>query len=495
MTITNALGWTLLHAIWEGAAISLFLAVALCFARSPRVRYLAACMALAATLAAFGITLARLLPLDAAVTRYPPVLHPAPAATGASRLLAPDGPAGMVLPPWIALWWMTGVVLFQLRAVGGWLTVRRLRRTGVCAASRQWQIRLIELGARMRIARPVELLQSSLAQVPVVAGHLRPVILMPLGVLTGLPSAHVETILMHELAHIRRHDYLVNLLQTFAEGLLFYHPAVWWISSVIRKERENCCDDLVVSTSGDAREYAVALTALAATRFAGPGIALAATGSDLGSRIRRLLKQPEEPRAGLTPVFAAGLIVVMLAAVMAAYPSPQVQAPKPDASTEPETVYTKWLNQDVAYIITDAERRAFQRLTTDEEREHFIEQFWLRRDPTPDTVRNEFKEEHYRRIAFANNRFGPLSGLPGWKTDRGRIYITYGPPDEVESHPSGGKYERPAEQGGGTTTTHPFEQWRYRFIEGIGNNVIIEFVDSTGTGDYRMTMDPNRKEK
>jgi GWxTD domain-containing protein len=159
---------------------------------------------------------------------------------------------------------------------------------------------------------------------------------------------------------------------------------------------------------------------------------------------------------------------------------------------ELETPYRKWLNEDVAYIITDEERQAFKRLQTDEEREQFIEQFWLRRDPTPDTVENEFKEEHYRRIAYANENFA--SGIPGWKTDRGRIYITYGPPDEKETHPSGGTYERPTDEGGGTTSTFPFEQWRYRFIEGIGTDINIEFVDPTMSGEYRMTMDPSEKD-
>jgi|SRR5579871_595093 len=159
---------------------------------------------------------------------------------------------------------------------------------------------------------------------------------------------------------------------------------------------------------------------------------------------------------------------------------------------ELETPYRKWLNEDVAYIITDEERSAFKRLQTDEEREQFIEQFWLRRDPTPDTFENEFREEHYRRIAYANDHYA--SGIPGWKTDRGRIYITFGPPDEIESHPSGGTYERPPEEGGGTTSTFPFEQWRYRYIEDIGNNIIIEFVDPTMSGEYRMTSDPSEKD-
>ena len=159
---------------------------------------------------------------------------------------------------------------------------------------------------------------------------------------------------------------------------------------------------------------------------------------------------------------------------------------------ELESPYRRWLDEAVAYIITEEERAAFKRLSTDEERENFIEQFWLRRDPTPDTVENEFKEEHYRRIAYANDRFA--SGIPGWKTDRGRIYITFGPPDEIESHPSGGTDQRPFDEGGGVTSTYPFEIWRYRWIEGIGTDILIEFVDKSMSGEYRMTMDPSEKD-
>jgi GWxTD domain-containing protein len=154
--------------------------------------------------------------------------------------------------------------------------------------------------------------------------------------------------------------------------------------------------------------------------------------------------------------------------------------------------YKKWLNEDVVWIITDEERAAFKQLTNDEERDNFIEAFWQRRDPTPDTEENEYKEEHYRRIAYANEHFA--AGIPGWKTDRGRIYIMYGPADEIDSHPSGGTYERPVEEGGGETSTFPFEDWRYRYLEGIGQEVIIEFVDTCMCGDYHMTLDRSEKD-
>src|SRR5947209_994536 len=155
---------------------------------------------------------------------------------------------------------------------------------------------------------------------------------------------------------------------------------------------------------------------------------------------------------------------------------------------ELETPWKKWLNEDVSYIITDDERKAFNQLSTDDEREQFVEQFWLRRDPTPDTVENEYKEEHYRRIAYTNERFA--SGIPGWKTDRGRMYIRFGPPDEIDAHPSGGTYERPPEQGGGTTSAYPFEQWRYRHLDNVGENIVLEFVDTTLSGEYHLAFDP-----
>src|SRR3954469_1279289 len=159
---------------------------------------------------------------------------------------------------------------------------------------------------------------------------------------------------------------------------------------------------------------------------------------------------------------------------------------------ELEDSYKKWLNQDVRWIITDDERKAFMQLSNNEERDQFIEAFWQRRNPNPDSEDNEFKDEHYRRIEYANEHFP--AGKPGWMTDRGRIYIVYGPADEVESHPSGGSYERPMEEGGGETSTYPFEQWRYRYIEGIGQEVIIEFVDTCMCGDYHMTMDRSEKD-
>ncbi|HEY4675589.1 MAG TPA: GWxTD domain-containing protein [Candidatus Angelobacter sp.] len=155
-------------------------------------------------------------------------------------------------------------------------------------------------------------------------------------------------------------------------------------------------------------------------------------------------------------------------------------------------VYKKWLDEDVRWIITDEELSAFKKLQNNAERDTFIEGFWQRRDPTPDTAENEYKEEHYRRIAYANEHYA--AGMPGWRTDRGRIYIMYGPPTSVDSHPMGGPYQRSSEEGGGQTETFPFEVWRYRYLEGIGQEIEIEFVDDCGCGAYEMTLDRSKKD-
>jgi GWxTD domain-containing protein len=156
------------------------------------------------------------------------------------------------------------------------------------------------------------------------------------------------------------------------------------------------------------------------------------------------------------------------------------------------TPYKKWLSEDVIYIITDSERKAFLQLQTNEEREQFIEEFWQRRNPDPDSVDNPVKEEHYRRIAYTNEHYA--SGIAGWRTDRGRIYIMYGKPDDLESHTQGETWNRPLDQGGGQTQTYAYEDWTYHYIEGIGENVELEFVDPTGTGEFRLTTDPSEKD-
>ena len=198
-----------------------------------------------------------------------------------------------------------------------------------------------------------------------------------------------------------------------------------------------------------------------------------------------------------------GRLAVALLAASFAVPSGLAQKTKPSGQQDPaekprnvkpelKRAYKDWLDKDVAYIITDEERKAFKKLATDDERERFIEEFWRRRDPDPDTDENEYREEYYERIAYANEHFA--SGIPGWRTDRGRIYITWGKPDEVESHPSGGTYDRESYEGGGSTTTYPFERWFYRYLAGVGSGVEIEFVDPTGSGEYRIARNPDEKD-
>jgi len=209
-------------------------------------------------------------------------------------------------------------------------------------------------------------------------------------------------------------------------------------------------------------------------------------------------------RTLISGVFA---ICVALPSISAQQPLAPAQDPTPQtpqklskeqkkkmgrALKELDKQYKEWLSEDVVYIISPEERTAFLQLDTNEEREQFIEQFWLRRSGNPDLPDNDFKEEHYRRIAYANEHYA--SGIPGWRTDRGRIYIIWGPADEVDSHPTGGTYDRPMSEGGGSTTTYPWESWRYRYLEGMGNNVELEFVDPTGSGEYHLTMDPSEKD-
>jgi GWxTD domain-containing protein len=479
----NTVGWALFHSLWEGAIVALMLAVTLSVLRSSRARYVMACLALLCVLAGFCYTFAHLLPGGpGSLTRIAGPVPYSGSGLPPDPAHRPPGFRPTDILPWLTPFWIAGVVLFHLRTLASWLAARRMRYRGVCCAPDLWQRRLVQLRDRLRLSTPVVLLESSLAGVPCVVGYLRPVILVPVGLLAGMPAQQLDAILLHELAHVRRRDYLVNLLQTVVEGFLFYHPAVWWISGVIRTERENCCDDLVVSTGGDAHAYAAALTTLEQTRWS--DAALAATGGNLMKRVRRLLYPLEAPGTNLSPVLSAIILTITAALALTAWQAQPQDNPLP-------TPYQRWLDEDVAYIITPQERTDFTLLTTDRERESYIEQFWLRRDPTPGTVENEFKEEHYRRIGYANEHF--VCHIAGWKTDRGRIYILYGPPNEIESHPKGGKYLRPRAEGGGEVQTYAFEQWRYRWIEHVGNNVIIEFVDPDGSGEYHMTKDPHEK--
>ena len=295
-------GWTLIHFLWQGAAIALLYALGRWRAgesRSGQVRYAVACAALAAMVAAPVITFSLLsqsvpAPSNPYVGNVPALSSPLTVEQGSTTPVQTE--AIQVwrdqVMPWLVVAWLAGAIVFWARLLGGWAIATRMRSTFVRPAPAEWQEKLDQLKTRIRVSRPVRLLVSALVQTPTVVGWLRPVVLMPIGALAGLPAEHVEALLAHELAHIRRHDYLVNILQSIAESLLFYHPAVWWISGHIRNEREVCCDEVAVSINGDAIAYACALAGLESRRPAHFTPALAADGGALRDRIARLLRQP-----------------------------------------------------------------------------------------------------------------------------------------------------------------------------------------------------------
>ena len=294
--------------------------------RSPNGRYLLACAALVAMMAA-PLTTWELMGPPAASPDAAYQIHgvpPAPSTTStAGAATLPDSVRAIVpeVQPahflaWVVVVWLVGAAALWVRLAGGWVVAARMRSMLVRRAPPEWQQTLQRLGAQIGLSRPVRLLVSALVQVPTVVGWLRPVVLVPVGSLGGLPAEYVEALLLHELAHIRRHDYLVNMLQSVAEALLFYHPAVWWVSGHIRAGRELCCDDVAVSVSGDALTYARALAHLESYHPAHLTAALAATGGSLADRIARLLGQSRPAvRTGLGP----GVVTIAVLLVTAGY--------------------------------------------------------------------------------------------------------------------------------------------------------------------------------
>ncbi|MBY0507016.1 MAG: GWxTD domain-containing protein [Bryobacteraceae bacterium] len=569
------LGWTLIHFLWQGAIAALLLGLWLTATRSARVRYAGACGALACMTLAPVFTYLWLSQPGPTV-RLGQMALALGSGDALSRAVIGAEPIRWIA--WLPAVWMVGVTVLSARLILAACAVHRLSRGERLAD--HWP----HLRARLGIRGPVAFLASTRVTGPLQAGFWKPVILLPAGLLTQLPAAHVEAIIAHELAHIARHDYLVNWWQTLMETLLFYHPAVWWVSRVMRAEREICCDEMAAAATGGVRQYAEALVNLEEMAMQGMTLTNAATGGSLRQRIARLLGQAERPARLRWPALVAALVLVgtmtlpvfesraqSTATPSAPTQSPAVKAPVPLRATspikseseslrqgaaaeapvqapepfEPEverlkqevaelraalamsdarqqeaelqkqaeavkaatvqaelaeterrqratelaemrqrldrlrqtyrpthpdyrateamieqlinleqlgqrvqagkpTAYDRWLQEDVVYIITPEEAARFSALGSDAEREKFIEQFWARRDPTPGTEANEKKEEHYRRIAYANERFSK-DQTKGWKTPRGRVYIVKGPPDEIESHPN----ERR-------------EKWRYR---------------------------------
>jgi uncharacterized protein (TIGR03435 family) len=298
------LGWTLIHFLWQGALIAAIYAFAR-RSRMPQFRYLLACAALAAMSAAPIVTFSLTGTSESAAANPYVGTIPQSSAVADSAPALPATLSPATFPwhndamAWLVLVWFAGAMIFSMRLTGGWIVAERMRSKLTHPAPAQWQQTLDELRLRIRISRPVQLIVSAIVQVPIVVGGLRPVVLIPAGALLGLPRDHIEALLAHELAHIRRHDYFVNILQSAIEALLFYHPAVWWISNQIRNERELCCDDVAVAISGDAINYARALADLESQRPAHFNPALAASGGSLRERIGRLLGQPTRGRRQL----------------------------------------------------------------------------------------------------------------------------------------------------------------------------------------------------
>jgi beta-lactamase regulating signal transducer with metallopeptidase domain len=318
----QALGWALLHFCWQGTLVALAMAgCKLTLRNSPaRVRYTVNCLCLVLLLALPLLTLA----VFVSQTSTEPVAGgwkgtAALVIPPASHALAPgslqrSGIQESIAPwlPWIVAVWISGVILLSIRWFGAWTYLRRLRRPVSLPIPPEWQRTLEDLKRRAAVSAPVRLCVSGLTQVPCVLGWLRPIIFMPAAAVTGLDQQALEALLAHELAHIRRHDYLVNLLQTVADTLLFYHPAVWWVSSEIRIERENCCDDIAAEICGDRLSYARTLVNLEQTRAGSAAFALSAGGGSLMHRIQRLLQGAGtmERRGAAWPSALAGVAIV-----------------------------------------------------------------------------------------------------------------------------------------------------------------------------------------
>ncbi|MBN2269456.1 MAG: M56 family metallopeptidase, partial [Sedimentisphaerales bacterium] len=345
------LGWTLLHLLWQAAAVALLLAIVLRLLRkySASLRYIVACSALTVVVILPVVTI-RLIPaptsyalLEAESASLPPPMAEAmkivPLNLEAVEPFAAIGLKQRVVNlleptlPYIVAGWVLGVFTLSLWHLGGWTHLQRLRRRLTKQADASLRDKLGALVEKLRITRPVRLLESALVQIPTVVGWVRPVILLPATALAGLTSEQIEALLAHELAHIRRGDYLINMLQTVVEILGFYHPAIWWISNKIRVERENCCDDIAVAICGDKMHYATALAEMERIRSAPGEPALAASGGNLLTRIRRLIGTNPAPKQRFN--WVAALITAMVIAALAIPTTLALSRSGPSGPTDP----------------------------------------------------------------------------------------------------------------------------------------------------------------
>jgi beta-lactamase regulating signal transducer with metallopeptidase domain len=320
-----ALGWALIHFLWQGALIALMLAAANAPLRKARanIRYGVACAAMMLMVIALVVTFvwsaSAILTASARGARED-VLQSAPGIVARSVPLLPAFLVETRLMswiPWLDCLWLAGVLLIAARSAGGWFAAQRMKRSHTTPVGTVWEQRARRLAQALKVSCPVRVVESALARLPAVIGWFRPVILIPASALTGVDPQQLEALLAHELAHIRRHDYLANLVQTAAETLLFYHPAVWWVGRKIRVERENCCDDLAVQACGDVLTYARALTQLEELRAGGSRYAMAADGGALITRIRRLIGSSQVPEHGTKTWLVVALVILIAGAAWA----------------------------------------------------------------------------------------------------------------------------------------------------------------------------------
>lgn len=316
MNLTNALGWTLIHFLWQGALIAALLVGTLAVLRyaGSRARYAAGCAAMMLMLVCAGVTFLELKFTGRPSHRSAPALgnllvNPWPLTDkrGIDGALAAVAVADYV--PALVWAWFGGVIYLSIRSLGSWIVAERFAQRRTWPAEAIWHERFAALAKRLSISKPVRLAVSALAEVPAVIGSVRPIVLVPASIFMGLTAEQIEALLAHELAHVRRHDYLVNLLQTAVEMLLFYHPAVWWVSRNIRNERENCCDDLAVEVCGNTLTYVQALTELEQMRRGTPRLAMAADGGSLLGRVQRLLGV-KQARSAASLGWVAGIAIV-----------------------------------------------------------------------------------------------------------------------------------------------------------------------------------------
>lgn len=383
-----------------------------------------------------------------------------------------DSPGEANRPAWTDLaagtWLIVALAMLFRLAIGLRLSARMVRGS-----------RLVEDGVR----------ESDWVRVPVTVGIIRPVIVLPAD-WREWPASKLNAVLAHERGHVSRRDPLRQFAASIYRSAAWFHPLSWWLRDRLAELAEEASDDVAIAASEDREKYAEMLLSFierTPQRVEWEGVTMA----NRRTRMLRIDRVLDHTRRLSRPSSraAAALVVAALPLIYVSTATQPVLAQDPAATPAPQDaidsktmcggnpMFAKWANEDVAYIITREERAALGRLNTQPECSMFVEQFWLRRDPTPSTPQNEFKDEHYRRIAYANAHFASARN-PGWRTDRGRVYITYGPPDEIEFHPKGGDQGR----------ADPFDQWLYHHVDAASHDILFDFVDTSRDNEFRLAF-------